>query len=97
MSRRSLLERAGATHTRLVCVCCNASGAERALLCQVCAKACAEGAVHCDALAAWSLRLDTELIANSAFVDSVQPSAHPLPAREHPHPYNSWRQATTLA
>ena len=57
------------------------------MLWQVCAKSCAEGAVHCDPLAAWSLRLDTELIANSAFVDSVQPSASPLPAHAHAQLY----------
>ena len=43
--------------------------------------------MHCDPLAAWSLRLDSELIANSAFVDSVQPSVSPLPAHAPAQPY----------
>ena len=44
---------------------------------QVCAKPCSQEAKHCDELDAWSLRLDTELIANKAFVESVQPSESP--------------------
>ena len=47
-------------------------------MCQVCTKPCSEDAKHCEELEAWSLRLDTELIANSAFVESVQPSKQPL-------------------
>jgi hypothetical protein len=43
-------------------------------MCQVCTKPCSEDAKLCEELEAWSLRLDTELIANSAFVESVQPS-----------------------
>ena len=44
------------------------------LMWQVCAKPCSQEQKHCDELEAWSLRLDAELIANSAFVESVQPS-----------------------
>ena len=63
------------------------------LLSQVCSKSCSQEAKHCDELDAWSLRLDTELIANAAFVDSVQPSessnvqhvAHGLPGMPHLH------------
>lgn len=40
----------------------------------MCAKSCSQDAKHCDELAAWALRLDSELIANSGFVESVQPS-----------------------
>ncbi len=44
---------------------------------QVCAKSCSQEAKHCDELDAWALRLDTELIANKAFVENVQPSESP--------------------
>jgi hypothetical protein len=40
----------------------------------VCAKPCEEGSQRCEALEAWALRLDTELVYNSdAFLQDVQP------------------------
>ncbi|EIE18173.1 hypothetical protein COCSUDRAFT_34613, partial [Coccomyxa subellipsoidea C-169] len=45
---------------------------------QVCAKSCSQEATHCDTLAAWSLRLDTGLVSDSSFFQSVQPEGELL-------------------
>ena len=43
---------------------------------QVCAKSCSQEATHCDTLAAWSLRLDTGLVTDDSFLQTVQPGMH---------------------
>lgn len=42
----------------------------------MCAKSCSQEATHCDTLAAWSLRLDTGLVTDSTFLQTVQPGRH---------------------
>lgn len=46
---------------------------------QVCAKSCSQEATHCDTLAAWSLRLDTGLVTDGSFLQTVQPGKHLRP------------------